>query len=139
MNPECCSHWAGYTSTVGYALPLFTPSSVCVEHVIIAFPSWAAMVYNYQAFNVINQEGGSYNSKLKASTFLKKALSLLETEREAVLRRNQILKAISDVSRSGGTSLHPDCFKIQNDGEVQCLSVLLVAWISRTTIFSRVV
>lgn len=102
---------------------LFNPSSVCIEHVIIAFPSWAAMVYYYQAFNVINQEGGSYNSKLKAKTFLKKALSLLETEREAVLSRNQILKAISDVSRSGGTSLHPDCFKKQNDGEVECLSV----------------
>ena len=55
------------------------------------------MAYYYQAFKAINQEDESYNSKLKAKAFLKKALSLLETEREAVLSRNQILKAISDV------------------------------------------
>ncbi|CAF3446708.1 unnamed protein product [Rotaria socialis] len=94
----------------------------CYSQIIKDHPEFSEVAHYYNAFCIIHLGSGDRDAKIKAKVNLKKALSLLESKRNTVMSRNQILLSLNHITRRKGQALNVNYFKKQNEGEAQILS-----------------
>jgi len=100
----------------------YIEAQYCYNQIIKDHPEFSEIAHYYNAFCIIHLGDGDRDAKIKAKVNLKKALSLLESKRNTVMSRNQILLSLNHITQNKGQSLNVNYFKKQNEGDAQVLS-----------------